>query len=467
MGHKKAFIIVLLTFINISLGQNSKMATINTKIESQLKKFNRTYNISSTTPGYAVGLITHDTILQYFEGLSDLTSKHRIHSLTKFRMASVSKQFVGAIVLTLIEEKKLNLDDNIIDHLPNLNKAYNNITIEDLIHHVSGIKDYVELLALMGYPENQLPIPEKVFEIINAQGSLNFAPKTDYSYSNSNYFLLARIIEKVLGKPLHIIANKRLFGPLKMKNTTFLHKDYDFNSIAKGYYFQNMFYHPFSSNDYVTGDGGLVSNLNDMCIWAKNYLTNSFPTQNLLYKMVNVKKPLDTLTNNYGYGFYKETINDYSIYKHGGIFCGYTHDIAVVPNKDFALVILTNSNPKYSVEELTYSIISSITNWNLSRTVSKEKNMAKLNIIPSGNFSVNEKINGNWLSNEIKTRCKIEIENNTLVNVYFEKSKYQFTPINRNTIILNDMQFTYDENKKLMFLNTTKTKNIIFKKEVK
>ncbi|WP_299272580.1 serine hydrolase [uncultured Psychroserpens sp.] len=467
MTLKKIFIIVILTFLNKSYGQNAEMATINTKIESTLNEFNRKYNINSMTPGYAIGLVTHDTILQYFEGLSDLTSKHRIHSLTKFRMASVSKQFTGAIILTLIEEKKLAINDNVITFLPNLNKIYSDVTIEDLIHHVSGIKDYVELFALMGYPENQLPVPEKVFEIINAQSSLNFIPKTQYSYSNSNYFLLARIIEKILGEPLHSIANKRLFNPLKMNNTSFLHEDYDFDSVARGYYFYNARYHSFNSNDYVTGDGGLVSNLNDMCIWAKNYLTGSFPIENFLAKMTRVEKTLDSLTDSYGYGFYKETINDHSIYKHGGIFCGYTHDIAVVSEKNFALVILTNSNPKYNVEELTYNIISSLTNWNLSKTASKEKNMAKQNIISSGNFSVNQKMNGNWHSNEIKTKCKIEIESNTLVNVYFENNKYEFTPINKNTIILNDMQFIYDENKKLMLLNTTKTKNVIFKKEIK
>ena len=138
-----------------------------------------------------------------------------------FYIASVSKQFVTMSILLLEEQGKLSLDDEIQKHLPDFPKYKDPLTIRHFIHHTSGVRDNLTLWNLAGKDVYDHIDRDAMYEMIKRQKELNFKPGEKYLYSNSCYFMLALIVEKVSGLPIKEFAAKNMFEPLGMKNTHF------------------------------------------------------------------------------------------------------------------------------------------------------------------------------------------------------------------------------------------------------
>ena len=169
------------------------------------------------SPGCALGVV-HDGKLVYQKGYGRANLEHDvpITASTVFYVASTSKQSTTASILLLAKQGQLSLDDDVHKYLPELPAYESAVTIRHLIHHTSGISDYLELLGLSGRRPDDVHTEEEILELLARQKSLSFKPGEQFLYSNSGYFLLSVIVKRVSGKSLAQFAEEQVFKPLGM-----------------------------------------------------------------------------------------------------------------------------------------------------------------------------------------------------------------------------------------------------------
>ena len=149
------------------------------------------------------------------------TSRHGISITprTVFYIGSVGKQFTAYAVVRLAQQGRLSLDDEIHKYLPELHDFGRPVTIRHLIHHTSGLRDYFELLSLAGTRQEDLVTQKDLLRMIWKQRELNFSPGERHLYSNSNYALLATIVERVTGESFRDWMARNVFAILDMNQT--------------------------------------------------------------------------------------------------------------------------------------------------------------------------------------------------------------------------------------------------------
>ena len=212
-------LLALFLLFTVSLFSQSKPALDSEAITKILYQ-----RASDETPGMAVGIVKDGTIVyEHYIGYADLIHKVKITKDTRFNIASNAKQFTALCILTLIEQGKISLEDDIRKYLPELHKDIEDrITISNLLTHTSGVRDYCDLLALQGKTWwKQFIDNGDAMELLQGQKDLNFKPGTEYMYSNSNYIILTEIVKKVTGQEFSEFA-KTLFEALDMPSTGFL-----------------------------------------------------------------------------------------------------------------------------------------------------------------------------------------------------------------------------------------------------
>ena len=171
-----------------------------------------------TAPGCAVAVIKDGRIVhKKGYGLADLDHDIPITPATVFQVGSIAKQFTATAILLLAQDGKLSLDDEVKKHIAEFPDFGERVTIRHLLHHTSGVRDQLQLLALTGWRYTQdLITDEDVLELVARQKALNFKPGTQHLYSNTGYTLLAQIVKRVSGQSFREFTTKRIFEPLGM-----------------------------------------------------------------------------------------------------------------------------------------------------------------------------------------------------------------------------------------------------------
>ena len=200
-------------------------------------------------------------------GLASLDLGVPIGPQTSFRIASVSKQFTCAAILMLAAEGKLGLDDRLCDHLPAMPDQ--GVTIRHLLHNTSGIRDMLEIMRHGGADLGTPVDAAALMAGIARQRTLNFAPNTQFLYSNSNFLLLGRIAERVSGEALGAWLQRRLFAPLGLTRTRLTESVADpAPGLATGYFPSPGGFVRAAHAFPLHGEGGLVSGVEDLALWA-------------------------------------------------------------------------------------------------------------------------------------------------------------------------------------------------------
>ena len=299
-------------------------------------------------PGGAIGII-QDGKLIYSKGygIGNLEHDIEITPSSVFYIGSVSKQFVTFSILLLEEQGKLDLDDIIQKHLPDFPEYDVPLTIRHFIHHTSGVRDYLTLMYLKGrnYLDN-IEVDE-VYELIKRQKELNFSPGEKYLYSNSCYFMLAMIVEKVAGQTLRMFAQEHIFDPLGMKNTLF----YDDNTdLIKNRVFS---YEKKSGEDgfnnlimrfALVGSGGVYSTIEDLYLWDQNFYNNKLGkgSQEIIHKMHEEGLLNNGGSTGYAFALHNGTYKGLKTVSHGGALAGYRAGLMRFPEEKFSVIILAN-----------------------------------------------------------------------------------------------------------------------------
>jgi CubicO group peptidase (beta-lactamase class C family) len=276
-------------------------------------------------------------------GLANLEHGIALGPQSVFYMASVSKQFTALSVLLLERDGKLKLDDRVRTYFPELPEYTAGITLRQLLHHTSGIRDYLTLFNLAGQPNDYVITEPATLRMLARQTRLNFEPGAEHLYSNSGYVLLAMIVQRVSGKPLDAFARERIFTPLGMTSTRFQH---DHNAPvpnrATGYGRRNGAWSIANSSLDVVGDGGLYSSVDDMMRWSAAWWRPEFAP--LLERMGTPGKLGDgtPIPNGYGMGLGRGTYRGLETTSHGGALVGYRTYLLRLPAQDLTIVTLCN-----------------------------------------------------------------------------------------------------------------------------
>lgn len=300
---------------------------------------------SSHTPGCALGVI-HDGDFLYRRGYGMANLEHDvpISSSSVFYIASTSKQFVAASIILAAEQGYLSLDDDIRNHLPEMPDYGMTITIRHLLHHTSGIRDYLTLWAIAGEEFADIHEPEEALELITRQRKLNFEPGAEYLYSNSGYFLLAEMIERATGKTLRQFAGEQIFEPLAMSHSHF-HDDH--TGISKGRARGHLrrddgTIAQYVSNFDLVGSGGLHTSVDDLLLWDRNFYDDQLGQGSLLPQLHRrgVLSSGDTI--DYAAGL---SVGDYKglrTVSHSGGSQGYRAELLRFPDQRFTVICLCN-----------------------------------------------------------------------------------------------------------------------------
>lgn len=202
-------------------------------------------------------------------GLADVESGIAIGPTTRFDIASVSKQFTGLVTLRLAEAGTLTLGDPLDTHLGGLPDWASSVTIDDLLHHTSGIPDYTGLLLDAGFSFEETTRQSDALDAL-ANTELEFGPGERFSYSNSNYVLLASIIEAVTGEGFGIVLEREAFGDADLR----LEPAPAAPDVAISYE-GGAESHP---GWLQVGDGSIVASASELARWGAIYARTTDPT---------------------------------------------------------------------------------------------------------------------------------------------------------------------------------------------
>lgn len=299
------------------------------------------------SPGCALGIIKDGRfVYKRGYGMANLEYGIPLTSQSVFRIGSTSKQFTAMCIVLLEEEGKLSVNDSLKKYFPEMPEYAESITIRHLLHHTSGVRDYLTLMSLMGARDDDFFTDPEVVDMIVRQKELNFVPGEEFLYSNSGYFLLAEIVKRVTGDSMRVYAEDKIFKPLGMIHTHFhdrhtqivKNRASGYGSGKDGAFWINM------TNLGMIGDGGVFTSVDDLLLWDLNFYDNKLgkADQSLIEKM-----QIPGILNNgesrgYAFGLDISEYKGLKMVSHGGSFVGFRADMIRFPEQKFSVIVLAN-----------------------------------------------------------------------------------------------------------------------------
>lgn len=334
-------------------------------------------------PGVAV-LVAKDGKVLYTNGFgfADIARKERILPDTKFRIGSITKQFVASAILKLEEEGRLKRSDKLDKYFPDFPRG-SEVTIQHLLTHTSGIHSYTGkddfTTRVIG------PItPEELINYFK-NDPYDFNPGDAFLYNNSGYFLLGLMIEKITGKSYGHFLKSRFFDPLDMKNTGVYSSSLKLTKEAKGYTSENGRYERALdwNMDWAGGAGALYATVEDLYKWNEavfngKVLSEASLKAALTAGVLNNGQPISN--GSYGYGWVLNEFRGEEVAQHGGGLHGFVSQLSRYRNNNLTIVILTNLTPPEV--ELNANIIAEYFLWDKldKQTSFSEKASANQNV---------------------------------------------------------------------------------------
>lgn len=309
------------------------------------------------TPGCALGMI-RDHQLVYARGYGMANLDHGIANTptTAFVIGSESKQFTGACVALLVEEGVLDLDEHVHRWVSSLPSFCREITLDHLLHHTSGLPDYH---GTPDYEARQMAYrsvsqEELVDFAIHRFDRLDFAPGTRCHYSNTGYLLLAVIVQGVTGMPFGRFLRERVLDPLGMRHTclpddpgmVIPQRAIGYVQTGDGQYRMRHYW-----NDIVPGDGKMISTVEDLAIWDRNFYEPRIGGEQFIPLMHSHSRLKDGSVCRYGFGldmgqFAPADYAGIPLVTHGGAHGGFESVIVRLPSRRLSVILLCNVRDK-------------------------------------------------------------------------------------------------------------------------
>ena len=298
------------------------------------------------------------TILRKGYGLADIELGVALEPQMVFRIGSITKTFTALAIVKMAEASKLELGDSVRKYLTELPERFEPITLEHLLSHTSGIPDYIHTEAFdkLLNDEYQNIVGEeielgKMLRIIT-DGEFEFEPGERFSYSNSNYFLLAMVIEAVGGKPYFDTIKSLVCEPCGMQHTYYIgnsiripgrvpdHLEFEGRIIKDP--------HRCIGSTLGFGYGGLWSNIDDLALLDRAFFSGQLVSREWVERMTTPFVPSDGSTSRFGLGWQIKKLKNREMVYHGGDYLDYSSIILRLPNEDIFVAILTNDGRLHS-----------------------------------------------------------------------------------------------------------------------
>ncbi|MEZ2338346.1 serine hydrolase domain-containing protein [Mucilaginibacter sp. RCC_168] len=317
-------------------------------------------------------------------------SKHTLNDEnTIFQIASLTKSFTATLIMKLQDEGKLSVNDKVTKYFPAF-PQWHKISIKNLLDHTSGLYDFAQDIG----PEDSLLVSHPVTQNYILHKFTNkppaFKPGAKFRYSNSNYYLLGMIIEKLTGKSYEKVVRETIFKPFHMD-----HSGFDFIHLksplkATGYQKLNgeiqkkAFY--VDSTIYFSA-GGIYSTVGDLYQWTKVLAEKSILTQK------SWKTMLTKNLGNYGFGWWVDTLSKKAVIRHSGGLIGFKSYITYFPDQDVTIIILNNvGDYQESLDNLNNDLAAIVFNnhyslWKTPKEVKLDNDAAKYFV---GTYTLND-----------------------------------------------------------------------------
>lgn len=299
---------------------------------------------AARSPGCAIGLVRDGAlVLHRSAGLANLEHGVPVGPHTTFRIASVTKQFTCAAVLLLAQDGALSVDDDIAAIVPDLPDLGARITLDHLMRNTSGIRDMLELARLGGLDLAGPCGSADLLAMIGRQRGLNFAPGSRFLYSNTGFFLLGLALERVSGRPLGALLQDRIFAPLGMARTRLTPLTTEVvPGLATGYLPKDGGFARAAHGFALGGEGGLVSCVEDLAIWARALETGRIGGPSLVDALQHRLPFTHGALNLYARGLEAGDHRGVPTIGHGGLWPGYKTAFLRAPAERLAAIVITN-----------------------------------------------------------------------------------------------------------------------------
>ncbi len=317
------------------------MSEISQKVDQLFARWDRV-----DSPGAALAVVRDGEIIySRGYGMADLERSVPLSSRSVFDIASTSKQFTAMAVLLLAYEGRLSLDDDVRKFLPEMRDYGSPITICHLAHHTSGLRDYTELMARAGMGWDNHYEDDEILALLFRQKALNFRPGQEHLYSNSGYLLLGEIVRRVSGQTLGQFTRERILEPMGMTASR-LYDDY--TAVVPN---RAIGYEPRPGGGYslcvahidVVGDGGLLTSVEDLARWDRNFYDNRLGGgAELLAQMQTAGRLNNGEALTYAWGLEINSYRGLPVVSHAGAWAGYRAELLRFPQQRFSVICLAN-----------------------------------------------------------------------------------------------------------------------------
>jgi CubicO group peptidase (beta-lactamase class C family) len=295
-------------------------------------------------PGLAV-LVTlgGEPVFERYLGGADLEHGAPVTAATGFHIASASKQFTAFAALLEAEAGRLDLETDVHAYLPEVPDFGALITVADLVHHTSGLRDVADLLALSGQDLGGVIRQSHTVALALRQRELNFPPGTRHHYSNTGYTLLAEIIGRTSGQPYPRYLEAQVFAPLGMAGSLIWDNDGRAPPNEAKSYRLNARGEPrrLAMNNTCYGPRGVCTTARDLARWAHELARPSVFRTELIARMSSPGRLPDGSACNYGFGLLCGTLAARRALTHYGGDQGYRSAFWCFPDDDASVVVLS------------------------------------------------------------------------------------------------------------------------------
>ncbi len=332
---------------HIAIGEQGK------KLDSLLIPYvNKLRKLTDNEAGLAIGVTKGDqTIFAHCFGYSNIERQKKVDFNSVFHIASVSKPFVAFSIAKLIEQKKLSLDDKIIDLLSEfemMGSGYDLITVKHILTHSSGIPANISSDDWTNPSFGDKALDENL-EIIKTH-TLDFEPGTQYSYSNSAFDILGLVISRVSGMQFSDFVTTEILVPAEMNNTTYKKKEDNIShnrAMSYSYGIETQEWQPYPYNEKLFPSSGVLTNLTDMLTWTQIHLGKGTHNDNTIlqekYFNLLIEPHYDTpWGDKIGLSWFLQSYLDRSIVMHQGQDTGFESIVYLYPSEDISIVVMAN-----------------------------------------------------------------------------------------------------------------------------
>lgn len=330
------FKLLLVIFALAAVGAFAQTKEVDEYLQKRLK--------AQPLAGISVAVIQDGkTVYAKGHGLAEVENKVAATEDTVYQLASVTKQFTAAAVMLLVEEGRVKLDDPISKHLANLPSAWQPLTVRQLLSHTSGVPNYTRFMD--GIIKTKDYSHEEILKLVTEK-PMDFPTGEKWNYSNTGYFLIGMMIEKISGKDYATFMRDRIFTPLGMNSTQINNLRDIISNRATGYTVDKgaIKHATRISPSQPYAAGAMISNVTDLVKWDAALNSEKLLKAASLKEMWTPMKFNDGKPAKYGLGFGVDVYRTLPMISHGGGIDGFSTNITRFPNQKVTVIVLANSD---------------------------------------------------------------------------------------------------------------------------